>query len=95
MATLESIRDQAGESEGVMSDSICGDCPDYKTVFGSVYGICNTIEKRVCADGPVCPPRRRELEALAEVERLEKENMRLRGELGHMRHRMQLMGGIS
>jgi len=37
----------------------------------------------------------RERITTAEVERLEKENMRLRDELGHMRHRMQLIGGVS
>jgi len=78
------------------NDPKCGDCPDYTRLSSdNSVGYCQAINDYQSSTHPVCPPRRRELEALAEVERLEKENMRLRGELGHMRHRMQLIGGVS
>jgi len=50
-------------------DPVCGDCPDYEIINGEV-GHCEVIRGSLSADSDPCPPRRRELEALAEVERL-------------------------
>jgi len=75
--------------------STCGDCQecDAINVLPPICRICRVSGREVDADRPACPPRRRELEALAEAERLKKENEQLHIKQEHLRHRMRLIGG--
>jgi len=49
------------------NDPKCGDCPDYTRLSSdNSVGYCQAINDYQSSTHPACPPRRRELEALAE-----------------------------
>jgi len=92
-----------------MPEPICGDCPDHTRLSSdNSVGYCQIIDDYQSSTHPACPPRRRELKALEEVEklkrklaelivlaaRLEKEFTRWQNEIYKLCKNAVIVGGV-